>query len=699
MKTKILALIISILCLSVLLVACDKSCETHVDENGDGVCDKCEATVEKETETEIICDEHKDEDADKTCDACGKAVVIVTEYVTQATETETEINCDAHVDADADKVCDVCSKAVVVIVEKETVEAETKVDMIVNTAPETSKVEDYVNVELADKEYYTSATEIVGLEEVLGRYAYKITGEDGQAKHTVFDLATGKEIYTAEQKTTESYIKTYGVALRDYWFEIATIETEIVDGNVNIDTTVQIFTYTGKQIGENYVDEDGSWMDYSDPYVDYTLDESLCYVIYQNKYYVIDTETYDLVYTSTPDEMVKRPIFDDVKGNYGYVFTGSFAVEGVNVYDLTKWIDCVYNYTVPSYYDDAEMTVLDNGKILVWANVALARNAVSYDFIESGDKYDMVYVIVDPVAGTETEVEFGYAIDIVLPIEEDGGVFTAVSLDYNIARVYPVENGYVNYNAPKLFIVDNELNIICEINAQDVTVLVDDGVFLKEVTFNDGKYAYELVDVNGKHISYLSLETTPMIGYKIVGDCLVNYAGETLLDLSKYNSGYTSYEGLTIGNYIILFEEVVVEADDPETEDVDETVMGYKFYFYNPGADLKEIDTDKDNWAIENVTAYGYQISYTELREVEIENVTYDEYGNEQITTETIEQTVKVYEFYGTNNELLFKTDGALVYHFDEYSQPYLYVVYEDEDSAIICTHEDAGYKFFEVKK
>ena len=88
MKTKLILLIISILCLSVLLVACDEPCETHVDENGDAACDVCgeavetqtESETETETETEGICD-HTDVDADKLCDNCGKAVVVIVERV------------------------------------------------------------------------------------------------------------------------------------------------------------------------------------------------------------------------------------------------------------------------------------------------------------------------------------------------------------------------------------------------------------------------------------------------------------------------------------------------------------------------------------------------------------------------------------------------------------------------------------------
>ena len=92
MKRKMLAvlLLLSLLCLS--LVACGNTpaedpCTEHVDEDGDGKCDKCGETVQ------TPCTEHTDEDSDGKCDKCGETV---------------QISCTEHVDEDGDDKCDKC---------------------------------------------------------------------------------------------------------------------------------------------------------------------------------------------------------------------------------------------------------------------------------------------------------------------------------------------------------------------------------------------------------------------------------------------------------------------------------------------------------------------------------------------------------------------------------------------------------------
>ena len=136
MKTKILALILAICCLSATLVACSKQeCEAHVDENKDLACDVCGEAVESETETE-------------------------TETESDVV-TEPEVICGTHKDENADKICDACGKAVVVIVEQIKPEAETRVDMIVNTVDpnSTATKENYINTG-ASSNVNATATEI-----------------------------------------------------------------------------------------------------------------------------------------------------------------------------------------------------------------------------------------------------------------------------------------------------------------------------------------------------------------------------------------------------------------------------------------------------------------------------------------------------------------------------------------------------------
>ena len=104
---KILALIIISCMLMTTLASCNlfgggndtttkTECTEHVDADGNYVCDKCEAKLEKPEPKPPVCTEHKDEDGDEKCDVCG-------EKVEKPAHTE-------HADNDGDYKCDVCGE-------------------------------------------------------------------------------------------------------------------------------------------------------------------------------------------------------------------------------------------------------------------------------------------------------------------------------------------------------------------------------------------------------------------------------------------------------------------------------------------------------------------------------------------------------------------------------------------------------------
>ncbi|MBR7116405.1 MAG: carboxypeptidase regulatory-like domain-containing protein [Clostridia bacterium] len=58
-----------LLSLALVVVSCGTPpCETHKDDDKNGICDVCSAEVE------IVCDEHKDADNNKVCDVCKKRI-------------------------------------------------------------------------------------------------------------------------------------------------------------------------------------------------------------------------------------------------------------------------------------------------------------------------------------------------------------------------------------------------------------------------------------------------------------------------------------------------------------------------------------------------------------------------------------------------------------------------------------------------
>ena len=101
MKRTALLLVVMLVVSLLVLSSCDviskipvigdlinKPCTEHVDANGDYICDKCEAELEKNDTPNDPC-EHKDENNDHKCDACEEALS----------------ECS---DADTDHKCDVC---------------------------------------------------------------------------------------------------------------------------------------------------------------------------------------------------------------------------------------------------------------------------------------------------------------------------------------------------------------------------------------------------------------------------------------------------------------------------------------------------------------------------------------------------------------------------------------------------------------
>ncbi len=195
MKRKILALLASVLCLSMLLVSCGE-CEEHVDENADGICDECEAEI-------TVC---------------------------------------THADADEDNICDNCNVAVV----KMEVPAEIS-DLVVKPLPEGGALGDYLVTDKKDNDaVLVSAALAINLDDVVNVYykngtvlAYVETENNGETTYQLFDLKANKSVKT--------FTEVDDIELYDACFEISDV--------FNGETVYSYYTYSGATIVEN-VDED-----------------------------------------------------------------------------------------------------------------------------------------------------------------------------------------------------------------------------------------------------------------------------------------------------------------------------------------------------------------------------------------------------------------------------------------------------------
>ncbi len=625
MKTKLFALIISILCLSMLLVACDKPCETHADEDNDAVCDVCGEAIENASETETN------------------------------TEAATEGICE-HKDTDADKICDECGKAVVVIVEQIPVDKETASEMVVNPIPDKVELEDYIDTTLPEYEFISTGTKIEGYIDIVNNYVLKASEDESGRTLSIIDIASKEytTVWSAKDSVTDEGNVEHNVSLNDMWYTVETITfttDDTVDPPVSttLKITIEVYTYANKKIGETYTwqidgeDNDGAFVP---PIVSNYGQE--VYVTFQDKMFAIDPETNEILCAGDSQTFIERPEFDEINGNYGFVANFEYGeFEGIYVYDLTKWIDCVYSYVIPEKYENADFAVLQNGNILVWADVRLADAAVSYDYIVNGEKYDLVYTIIDVESKTAKDIEFGYVIEYAWSLSDSEGFVTDAAAQHNIVVAYPVEGGYVNSNETLYFIVDNDLNLVCKVDVADA-YLVDDNMFIKEIVYNDGRYVYELVDVNGKHIDYLPADANLGYGYKIVGNALWSYSNEVLIDFDDYDD----FEWNEFGNYALVVK--IVEDEEGNQREV--------YYTYIPGLEKKEIDSSKDNWSIVGVYDFGYVVTYT-------------------VTNEADGTVNSVYELYNAKNELLIESDSWIV---DYQSYEDYYIIWTADGTYII---------------
>jgi hypothetical protein len=237
MKTKILALILAVCCLSATLAACAKKnpCEAHVDENNDLACDVCGEAVESKVETEESETETESE-----------------------VETETEAVCATHKDENADKFCDACGKAVVVVVEQIKPEEETRVDMIVNTVDpnSTATKDNYINTNLTSGAI-TVATPIDYVE----RYnAYFWTQTANTDPTTLLPVSYSNNVYngiTGENLFANDFVSaisnTIDIDFRANYFVVKQTPADVTDPMTGVRTksvTYTYYTYAGEKIYE-----------------------------------------------------------------------------------------------------------------------------------------------------------------------------------------------------------------------------------------------------------------------------------------------------------------------------------------------------------------------------------------------------------------------------------------------------------------
>ena len=503
MKIKFLALAAFMLCLAMLLVSCGaeeptgeetnkEACTTIVDENDDGICDNCGHTG------------------------------LIPEVVVP--------------------------------------------EMIVNPIPETNASE-YFSFPYEDEVIPVSKFETLtggliknsaatGGRIIVLSYTQPISPPETPENmkllrdyYSVFDLETKKSVYTF---ASEEYVNgsaprdSYSFDLRDYYFSVHKELTDLNPlGQLVVENTWIFRTNSGDPINTCYTLDrlDGDTVG------------DVFYLTVNDSIYPIDTEKHSRltlagstdVIIGNADTFVKRPAFDSVIGNYGYVFEkdGSGKITGLQVYDLTKWLECIYSFDVASYVKDAatSMGVLQNGTVLMQTLVPLHKTAKAYDVIEDGNKFDIVYTAINPFDKSLVELEFGYYIESIVEASQSG-IVTDIVKAPNVAHVYPIVDDHIDRSHLMIFAVANDLKILSEhkeilpgqYGADKYPV--GNGLYIVNLLVGN-KNVEAVVDEAGQFVTYLPENYYAGDGFLIAGKCVYSYDMKEIFKLVRDDGEYT----------------------------------------------------------------------------------------------------------------------------------------------------------------
>ena len=599
----------AVLCLSTLFVGCDKACTPHADENADLICDNCSEALKAPA-----CKPHEDADKNYACDNCSAALTVP---------------CETHKDENADKLCDVCGLAIVTITELGPPTAEERVDMVVNPLPENSNPGEFLD-KVDTMDVLTSATKLDGnLIDGNGVYNYYTVDETNSfgatyKKHLVINSATGEKIYEIsdlyEGNLTEANKYVY-IDFSDCYFTVRVTITGYSSDYYEYVSNTPVYlymSYNGQvlyNLVEALVDLD-TWAGPSRESVN-----NVTYVTFANTVYAFEKNTTNLIATLDKMSLVYRPKFDYVNGNYGYVYLNNKHV-GL-VYDLTKWVDCVYSYDFPSYYENMEFFFINNGNLLVQACVRLADNAVSYDVLENGAKYDIVYLLINPATKTATEIEFGYYIVSAEASDKNA--------DWNEVVAYPIVNDRVDYNHALELITDKDLKILFNDTYDNATVVAD-GIILVSEEISNGLYVNKLINTAGDLIAYVPASASIHDNYIVYDGKLYNFSMQMIFDPAK--EGYVV--NYCLENYLLL-SKLVPSVDNPES-------LVLEYYYYN----IATKEANKFNFA------HFYLTNVDELYFVVRHDVAVvDNFGETSIKT--------VYSVFNYNGELIFEDTSFVI--------------------------------------
>lgn len=552
--------------------------------------------------------------------------------------------CKKHTDFDTNAICDLCGKEIAVINTTEQLQKEERVPMVKKELPTDTKIGDLINWEnvglmngnvtitgtaekkegapdLSEKDLLVEPMELNG-----GMGYFLVYGEEGQSNDSHLN---GQNVYIVtyawysadwkllyefkaedEARAIEHDMRGSGKVdgsndfefdPTKYHMDYAAVEflpgsvfPAVVEAVFDKDKNDYVHTFTYySPVGEKLVTyaQPEDEYDYQPPVAQFLKqNDQYAYIALEDTVYVFDREL-KVVHKEEKDTLIYRPDFDEIINGYGYVLydstpAGSETEPALYVYDLSydKWINCVYELHFDEEWDEDDITILNNGNILVQYTESLMPMAVNYDYAEYGMKYDLHHILIDVTTGEEKEIEFGWYIDDLNAVPANMGFVEKVGIT---AQIVPIENDMLNTNATKMVFMDNELNILAVINdAANVEMSGLNPIFkgVYQAQFKNGA-----VDVNGNEYRE----------YKYVNENMeeIDVTGFTVARSGKYlmkEGKVYAWSDLTTAKADLSAYEIVSEKNDfailKDKEVAEGETAKYYYFSFNTLAAPVEVE-------------------------------------------------------------------------------------------------------------
>ena len=628
--------------------------------------------------------------------------------------------CEGHVDADVNSACDNCGIPVFNVIQTVPAEDNAPADeMVIATIPEGATLKDVYNLAAPADDVIDAVTdttgkfnydEIDGLDEdayLFGvRYEEVATENEAEPAKTtyttfygIYSLVEGKYIlthtsneYIKDDKTTDvdetedQRINTVNVEVFAVYGLIEVNETvwtkvedeEDDDAYWSSDVITAYYTFNGELVAKDEVIKNET-----DNYVKNVGEPELYY--YGNRgeytYFTIDDTIYvmakdfKIVHSAELDTFVDRPVNMEVVGDYGYVY--NYYNDTVYVYDLTKWIECVYSYKTPAKYYTSNIFYLANGNVLVQA--LMEADEDNYDLTMYGNYFKLDYLLVDVAEKKVSEINFGYYIN---------EVDTKVGDEYvdgikNIITATTIADKELD--TPVLLVCDDALAI--KANVYDVVPeLVED---LNVTVLAENRVLYEVVYGHGSTVSKI-----------------FNEKGEVVKTLP--NSYELEGGAIKVGQKYYDFDMNVVFDLSTDLDPAEDAEKFYNLYYAGEDYILLTLDGDVFYWTL----GLAAPQPIADLETVEGEGEAAKVVQRQSLVRHTadyyIVQTVKIgaakaeddtpidvvtYVLYNENGEVVLNSDYAILDVNTDYSS-----VYDCYVCAIVTEGKDGNVVYMFTK-